>query len=894
MARIRSVAHAFNMGEVDVDNLARIDIDRMRLAAEKQENIIGTIAGRGFLRPGLAYVASTSSENILKEFIYSADDAALLVFSASKLHVYVGDEIVTRPSVSTTIPDGNFSALTSWTDISTSGAAATATGGRLNLNCTASGATAGVRQQITVAADDIGTVHALTVTVTRGPVGFMVGRTAGDDAYVALTQLDDGEHSLAFTPTSGSFYVQIQSDKEMIKQVDRVIIASAGVMELPTPFAFADLAGLSFDQSGDVVYIASGQQQYVIERRGSVSWSFAKYKVDDGPFLASRTDPTVKIAPSVTRGNGTLTSDKPFFTANHVGAIFRLFHEGQNIVQSLTGGQQFTDPIKVTGVTTDRDWTYTISGTWATTLYRQRSYDDQDYGYHDAATHTTNGTGTVNDTLDNATIWYRFGFKSSGYTSGVADLTINYDGGGDYGICRITGYNSRTSVDIEILRPFKSTNYTDDWREGMWSDAQGWPTGVALAEGRLFWAGDDKWWGSVSDAYKSFDETIEGDSGPMNRSIAVGTVNTVKWMTAVRRLVIGTNGAEVVASSSSLDEPMTPSNSTVRAASTIGSASITPVKVDGKIIFVDRSGDALFEMIFGPNYDYQSTEISRLRARLFKIGIKQLAVQRRPETRVWIVLNDGSAVCFLYEPSQEVAGFFTVTTDGTFNSVSVLPEAGNDRVYFSTQRVIDGTTYRFIEKLARDDDAKPGTLSYVMDAHTSGTNSPASATIAVGTHLSGEYVKVWADGAPINETISGLQQPKLFLVDGGGNVTLDAAVTSWVAGLPYSGKFKSARLAYGAQQGTSLLSTQRVNQLGIMLCDYVRSGMRYGKDFENLFPLREQRNSMPVDDVSIGEVEDEKQFVIGGDGWTLDRRVCIQMEWPASLLALVYDVDSNG
>ncbi|PZU22203.1 MAG: hypothetical protein DI589_12020 [Shinella sp.] len=893
MGRIRSVAHAFNMGEVDVDNLARIDIDRMRLAAEVQENIIGTISGKAFLRPGMRYLGSVPGPVMLKEFIYSADDAALLEFSNGALRVYVNDELVSRADVSTAITSGEFSSLTGWTDISTSGATATITSGQLDLSCSATGATAGVRQQVTVAAGDVGVEHALKIVVTRGPVSFMCGPSAGSDDYIGLSQLEDGTHSLAFTP-SGSFWVQFQSDLEPSKLVTSITVETPGVMSLPTPFATADLPALSFDQSGDVVYIAWAGHQRLIERRSARSWSLVEYKVNDGPFYASRTDTAVKLKPSVTRGNGALTSSKPFFTRNHVGALFYLFHEGQNIVQKLYGEQSFTGPIKVTGISGDRDFTYTIAGTWSGTIWRQRSYDDANYGFHDAISHTSNATVSYNDTLDNSVIWYRLGFKPGGYTSGVAEITINYDGGGDYGICRVVGYNSRTSVDIEILRPFKATTYTSDWREGMWSDAQGWPSGVALAEGRLFWAGDDKWWGSVSDAYKSFDEQLEGDSGPINRSIAVGSVNAVKWMTAVRRLVIGTNGAEVVASSSSLDEPLTPSNSTIKAASTIGSSSVSPAKVDSKILFVDRSATALFEMVFGQSYEYQSTEISRLRARLFAVGIKQLAVQRRPETRIWVVLNDGTAVCFLYEPSQEVAGFFTVKTQGLFESVAVLPESGADRVYFSVQRQINGSTVRFIEKMSVDSAAKPSARSSVGDAFGYGVNISPTTTLNVGTHLTGAYVKVWADGAPINETVNGIKRPRLFLVDASGNITLDDPVTNWLAGLPFTGRFKSARLAYGAQGGTSLLATQRVSQLGILLCDYVRSGVKYGKDFETLFPLREQVNSIDVDDVSIGSVQDEKQFIIGGDGWTLDRRMCLQFEWPASVLALVYDVDSNG
>ena len=70
----------------------------------------------------------------------------------------------------------------------------------------------------------------------------------------------------------------------------------------------------------------------MIERRGTRpgarGWSVVRYKVDDGPFNEL---PAVRPTslPSVYYGNGTLTSDKPWFQPGHVGALFRLFSPGQ-------------------------------------------------------------------------------------------------------------------------------------------------------------------------------------------------------------------------------------------------------------------------------------------------------------------------------------------------------------------------------------------------------------------------------------------------------------------------------------------------------------------------------------------------------------------------------------
>ena len=58
------------------------------------------------------------------------------------------------------------------------------------------------------------------------------------------------------------------------------------------------------------------------------------------------------------------------------------------------------------------------------------------------------------------------------------------------------------------------------------SPRRGYPSSVTFHDGRLWWAGKDSIIGSVSDAYDSFDATVEGDSGPINRTLAKGPVDT--------------------------------------------------------------------------------------------------------------------------------------------------------------------------------------------------------------------------------------------------------------------------------------------------------------------------------------------------------------------------------
>ena len=918
MGRVTALHHAFNSGVWDKDKLVRIDQEKTRLVAEQQTNFLCSVSGKMFLRPGQEYLGNTASnaEAELREFIFGATDAALLEFTNLALRVWVDDDLVTRAAVTSSVTSGDFSAATGWTDGSTTGATAAVSGGVLNLTAAGRGSLAMFKQQVTTSS--AGTEHALRVVVTRGPVTFKVGSTDGGEEYVTETELDTGTHSLAFTP-SGSYWVQVQSVAEAVRKVDSITVEGAGVMSLPTPWATADLSLVRLSQSADVIYVATdGYQQRKIERRSTRSWSVVKYETDDGPFM-SVPSASVRLKPSVFSGNGTLTANRAFFTAANVGSLFRLFHTGQNVSAKLSGEGRFTDVIEVTGVNNsdatapedvydDRAWSWTITGTWVGTLKVWRSFDGPDFGFKEyraessAATIdiTSNDTGINTDTDDNAIVWYRIGFDEGDYTSGSAEVLLSYGGGGGTGVCRIVGYTSPTQVDMEVLTPFKNTTYTDDWAESEWSDRRTWPTAVALAEGRLWWAGFDRIWGSISDAFNSFDDEFEGDAAPISRSIATGGVNQANWIMPLQRLIFGTDGTETSARSSSFDEPLSPTNTTLKNISTVGSAPIGPVRIDNRSLFVDRSGANIFELALRIEAaDYESNEMTRLGADLFSSGIRQMAVQRRPDTRVWVVLEDGAVICIVYEPGQEVMAFIPIETDGLYESVAVLPGATQDRVYFSVQRTVNSATVRFVEKMALDAEAKPATQSKVMDAFTYGTNGPASTTVAVGSHLVGETVVLWADGAPVTTTDdNGRVVRREFTVSGAGTITAPSAVTNWVCGLPYTARFKSARLAYAASMGTALLQKKKVDKLGVLLTDYVRAGLLFGPAFDDprlpMYPLPPEREGATAAAIVIGDVHDEEPSTFAGD-WSTDSRVCIEggSPFPAAILALVMTVTTN-
>lgn len=868
---------AFNRGLISRLALARVDLKRTALSAEIQKNWMPRALGSMMLRPGLEYINSTDGNNFARTlpFIFSSTDTAQIELTASTMRVVVDDELVTRPAVTAAISNGTFNTdLTGWTDADeVGGVSSWATGGYMSL--VGNGTAAAIRrQEITV--NETSTLHALRIIVTRGPITLRVGASAGAADYIRDASLGVGTHSITLTPT-GNFHIQLSNRTENAALIDSIQIESSGVMELPTPWAEDDLSMIRYDQSGDVLFIAcDGYQQRRIERRSGDSWSIILYQPIDGPFRIINTGATT-ITPSAITGNITLTASAPLFRSTHVGALFKISSSGQRVEESFTAENQFGDPIRVTGIGNSRIFTIEITGTFTATIKLQRSVGEVG-AWEDVASYTTAVAVSYNDALDNQIIYYRLGVKTGDYTSGTADSALTYTIGSITGVVRITGYTSELSASAEVLTDLGGTDATETWSEGEWSDFRGWPSAVAIYEGRLWWAGKDKFWGSVTDAFESFDDDFEGDAGPISRSIGAGPVDVINWLIPLQRLMAGTDGAELSCRSTTLDEPLSPTNFKVKTCSTQGSARLPAAKIDSSALFVQRCGSRVYQMEFTVDtQDYQPVDLTSVIPEIGEPGIIGMAVQRQPDTRVHCWRSDGTVAILVFDPAENVNCWVEFETDGEVEDIVVLPGVTEDQVYYTVKRTINGSTVRYREKWALESECRGGSLNKQADSFVSYTGS-AITTVTGANHLEGEEVVVWADGIDVGaKTVTS------------GSFTLDTAATNIVYGLGYQAQWKSSKLAYlSVPVSTALTQRKRINSIGMILADTHAQGIQYGPDFETLDDLPLVEDHEEVDADSIWEQYDSDSFEFPGD-WSTDSRVCLvaNAPRPATVLALV-------
>jgi len=942
----------FNRGIVGRLGLARTDVEKIRLGAVIQDNFMPRVLGAMSLRAGLKYTGDTDSNNkaIHIPFIYSTTDTAIYEITNQKLRIKIDDAPITRVSVSTSITSGDMSSAAGWTDNDQAGTTSNFSGGYMTLQGT--GVNSARRtQQVTVAGGDIGKEHALRIVIDRGVVILRVGSTSGADDFVQAVTLTKGTYSIAFAPT-GNFHVDFRSFTRYASWVDSCTIESSGISSLTTPWVEADLPLIRHDQSGNVVYVfADKYAPYKIQRIDTGTLQYTKrsfgivnYLSDDGPFRSINSS-DVTITSSAVNGDVTLASSQPLFKSTNVGGLYRISSNGQYVETAISSADVFTDPIRISGTSAnERVFGLFITGTWVGTVTLQRSLATPD-NWTDVATYTINQPGTTfNDGLPNQIAYYRIGIKTGNYTSGTANVALNASQGSITGVVRITGFTNTTSVTGSVIQSLGTTTATSLWEESEWSDRRGYPTSVALYQGRLWCAGRAKIWGSVSDNYESFDDSIEGDSGTISRTIGRGPVDVINWILPLLRLAIGTSSQEMVAKSSTLDEPLTQSNVNLKDTSTQGSSNIMPARIDNTGLFVGKSGNSLFQTDYSVDIDdYTTEELGKICENIFRQGIVRLAVQRHPDTRVHCVLSDGSVVVLVYDKLENVNCFVTISTDGKVEDAFTLPTPTGDDVYYCVRRVINGSPVRYLEKFAQEEDTQGASFVYdgvsasnisvvingipkfndnvwltardingdkiqnvqvidgtvtlsapvtyakftpcvyaLADSYSQYGGVPVD-TFPGLSYLNGKSVCVFADGVDLGT----------FTVTG-GSITLPVEVEQAVVGLPYKGRFKSVKLVPQVRSGTPLNQPKIINRLGLILSDTHALGLKYGLDFDVLddMPLIEDYDT--VDENHIWEEYPEEFFEFEGT-WDTDSRVCLEAQSPrpCTILSLIIGVKTN-
>ena len=292
------------------------------------------------------------------------------------------------------------------------------------------------------------------------------------------------------------------------------------------------------------------------------------------------------------------------------------------------------------------------------------------------------------------------------------------------GYVKINGFSS-TSVaddcDVQLKQDGSAGDLntgpaaTLDWAEGAWSIDEGYPGVVSFHEQRIVYARSTNqlqtFWASFIRVFTDFFQGTNA-SDAYTYEIASDQVNSIRWLSSsAKALHIGTFGGTFSASSGTTNVPITPSSIVVQLDTTYGSSSIKPKRIGSFVYYIMNNLTVLRELGF--NFDIDSQEALDMNILSDHIlgtegdttGVKDMAYQQSPNSRLWIVRKDGEVATLTRQIPQEVIGWSRQVFGGTFQagiaraeSVAVIPGlTGDDQVWLIIKRTINGTTRRYVE-----------------------------------------------------------------------------------------------------------------------------------------------------------------------------------------------------
>lgn len=385
-----------------------------------------------------------------------------------------------------------------------------------------------------------------------------------------------------------------------------------------------------------------------------------------------------------------------------------------------------------------------------------------------------------------------------------------------FGVARVTAQVNPTTVTAQVLTrlPHDAVAGTVKWAFSAWwgrgsngvLDGPGWPSSVCFFRGRLCFARGNQVWMSVVDDYEDFSEREANGEITADMAITLGLaatdLNAIEWMVSGTDLLCGTAGGEFTIGELSNGDPLGPGNVRALKRSRFGSRGAQPVEVGQSVLFVQRAGRKVREVVLDEN-GYQSIDRTTLAEHATAGGVTDMDYAQEPDSVVWMAAA-GSLIGFTWSAEQNVWAWHRHDVGGAVESIAVIPSPTGDRdeVWMIVRRTIGGATRRYVEYMeARLGDSQDTTAAFYVDSGLS-YSGPAVSTLGALSHLEGKEVAVHVNGAP---------HPRRTVL--GGAITLDEPATNASVGLPMTAIVCPMRIDAGSATGTSQGKTKRMHKV---------------------------------------------------------------------------------
>lgn len=400
----------------------------------------------------------------------------------------------------------------------------------------------------------------------------------------------------------------------------------------------------------------------------------------------------------------------------------------------------------------------------------------------------------------------------------------------------IASYTSATQVTANLSygSALPDTSGSTSWQLGLFHSTCGWPATVSEHDGRLFYGGHPLYPARIdgssltaksliSSSYLNFEPSAV-DTGTVSASSAVSyTLNvgrpfTGRWMESDERgLMAGFSGLENLVGPGE-EGALSPTSVSAKNVSSYGSHSTRAVRADKSLLFLQRGGRKLRELTFDYRVEgHIAEDLAAQAEHLTRGGLVDLVWQPEPQPTVWAVGADGTLIGVTYRKSgsgtrvgwhKHVIGGVSDAggTQAVVESLAVGSSAGQDQLWMIVKRRINGSTKRYVEYVTPFFDGSIAQEDAIFVDSAVTYDGSAATSITGLSHLEGQTVAVYADGAARpNAAVSS------------GAITISPAANVVQVGLPFTSDAELLPFEAGSGDGTAVGKTRRTHRLNFLL-----------------------------------------------------------------------------
>ena len=516
--------------------------------------------------------------------------------------------------------------------------------------------------------------------------------------------------------SGNNYYCILASTGNLPTNTTYWYLIPSSAYEIPSPYQEADLFGLHYVQSGDVLTIVHpNYAPRELRRLGATTWVLSTI-LFASPIPAP-------AAPTVTANRGRSMNISTITNANP--AIITTVSE-----HNLSDG----DPIEISGVLgmTEANGFWIIhKSTPATKLEVQAYATGVVFNSTNPPVGVYTSGGSIqyaNQSQDIDNYYVITSIASNGLDESIAsspgniDNNLNVTGASNdltwtavpgalrYNIYKrqsgLYGYIGQTSTNA-----FTDDNIAPDMGitppivDTVFASAGNYPQAVSYFEQRRVFAGTNNepqtmWMtrsGTESDM--SYSLPIKDDDR-VNIRVAAREANTIRHVVPLNQLLLLTSAAEWRVSPINSDA-ITPTTVSVRPQSYVGANNVQPEIINNSMVYCAARGGHVREL----GYSWQSSgfvtgDLSIRSAHLFdNYTISDMCFAKSPQPLLWFVSSTGKLLGLTYIPEQQIGAWHQHQTDGIFESCCVVAEGIEDALYVIVRRTVNGNSVRYIERM---------------------------------------------------------------------------------------------------------------------------------------------------------------------------------------------------